>query len=76
MSALIKALITTFVITGAFSLFTSCCKYPSITYLINGNEVTCKQHVRQNCGLSLYQCDNGITYQCLTNVQVIREVKE
>ncbi len=39
--------------------------------LSNGEIVKCNTVLGGYCGLSLRDCDNGVEYKCLTNVQKI-----
>lgn len=41
--------------------------------LENGESIHCENFITKYCGMSLYDCDNGKSYSCLTNVQIIKE---
>jgi len=39
--------------------------------LSDGSMIACGIHYISECGMTLYQCDDGIEYKCQTNVKVL-----
>lgn len=57
-----------------FILFISACD-SKFEYQVNEN-VVCHQAVRENCGMTLFDCNDGIRYYCMQAVKVRKIVNE
>ena len=47
-----------------------CKKDQPETYMVFGNayQMTCKMSIRNYCGVTLRDCDDGNEYECMTNL--------
>lgn len=61
-----KYLLLVFILTGCN------CYKPGTKFVFSDNkEVECSSVVRNNCGVSLWNCKDGLEYHCVQNVKVI-----
>ena len=46
---------------------------PYTKYKVNGRIVSCRMAANNNCGMHLWDCQDGIMYSCVTNVEVLKD---
>jgi hypothetical protein len=47
----------------------------SHSFMLNKHEIVCKSMSQDTCGIGFSNCDNGMTYKCMLNVEM-REIKD
>lgn len=47
----------------------------SHSFMLNKHEIVCKSMSQESCGIGFSDCNNGMTYKCMLNVEM-REIKD
>jgi hypothetical protein len=47
----------------------------SYSFMLNKHEIVCKSMSQDTCGIGFSNCDNGMTYKCMLNVEM-KEIKD
>ena len=70
-SCLIKSLLFLFLLVMVGGVV--CSVFPHVepleNYSVNGEVVRCRQASMHSCGVSLWQCEYGRTFYCVTNIE-------
>lgn len=48
--------------------------YESGYYKVNNKIVYCKKATKDQCGFNMFECNDMVSYYCVTNVEVLAEI--